>query len=367
MAAFRGTLLVAIVAVVALTVLRLFPLALIAAACLVPLLVVVYMVDVDVYEDEPAWAIGLSVGWGAAVGVATGLLALAIAPSHVDAIRDGPSSYAVSGGIVLPLAGLALVLVGPLVLLRYPRFNDVLDGVTFGAAAAATLAGGQAITYGVSVLGGGVRPDGAVAEWVWRLLALGVAMPVLAMAVVGLACAALWLRYRAPVRDSGALGPSGRPGPAIVLAALALVAAALAETVLAAAAWLALLVVFDVAGLILLRRAIHLGLVQESREIDVGRPIECPNCHEATPLHTFCGSCGVSLQALPKRRALEGRARTSRGPRARCSGGADPWPMALPSHWRSASASRWPLRLRPAIAPRPARREGRAARRRSSP
>ena len=72
-------------------------------------------------------------------------------------------------------------------------------------------------------------------------------------------------------------------------------------------AWLAPVLAFiAVIALLWLRRALHLGLLQESREINVERDIRCPNCGLMTPEHTFCGQCGISLRALPPgRRSTE--------------------------------------------------------------
>ena len=55
-------------------------------------------------------------------------------------------------------------------------------------------------------------------------------------------------------------------------------------------------------ALIWLRRIIHLGLLQESLEIEIGPDIACANCGKPTPSHSYCGECGVSLRALPKSR-----------------------------------------------------------------
>jgi hypothetical protein len=48
---------------------------------------------------------------------------------------------------------------------------------------------------------------------------------------------------------------------------------------------------------------IHLGLLEESGEIEIGPVVRCPNCHADTALHSFCGTCGVSMRAQPKRRS----------------------------------------------------------------
>jgi hypothetical protein len=258
--------------VVVLAALRLFPVALIAAALLLPLLVALYLVDVNAYEDEPVWALSLTMGWGAIAGVGFGLLALALEPSPASVIVNGTSHYVVVQGLVLPFCGFFVLLGGPLVLLRYQRFNAVLDGVTFGASTAAAFSGAQAITYSAHLIGAGLRPGGAVLPWIWRLLSLGLGMPIVTMGAAAAACAALWLRYRAPARDAQALGTLGHPAVALPLGGLLVAGAAVGETFLSPGGWLIWLVAFDVAAISLLERTIHVGLIEESAAADAGGP-----------------------------------------------------------------------------------------------
>jgi hypothetical protein len=254
-------------AIVLLAALRLFPAALIAAALLLPLLVALYLVDVNVYGDEPVWALSLTMGWGAVAGVGFGLLALAVAPSPASVIVNGTSHYLLVQGLVLPFCGFFVLLLGPLVLLRYQHFNAVLDGVTFGASTGAAFSGAQAITYSAHLIGAGLRPGGAVLPWVWRLLSLGLGMPIVTMGAAAAACAALWLRYRAPVRDAEALGALGHPAVALPLAGLFVAGAAVGETFLSAGGWVLWLVVFDLVAISLLERTIHVGLLEEAAAI----------------------------------------------------------------------------------------------------
>jgi hypothetical protein len=221
-------------------------------------------------------------------------------------VRSGASAGTLVNGVWLPLAGLALLLVGPLSLLRIRRFHEVLDGATFGAVAGASFAGAEAITYGVDLLPQGLRPGGAVLPWLWRLLSLAVAQPVLTMSAAAMICASLWLRYRAPVREAGDLGPLGHPAVAALLGAVLVAGGAVGSTFLPAGWWLLWLVAFDLVALVILRQIIHVGLLEESAERSIGPPFICPNCGETTARHTFCGHCGISLQALPKFRPRSG-------------------------------------------------------------
>jgi hypothetical protein len=291
-----------VVVVLVLAVFRILPIALIAAAVLLPLLTVLYLYDVEIYEDEPVRVIGLTMLWGVVTGVGVALLTRAVTSTGAAYFTQPQSTTILLQGIALPLLGFALALAGPLSLLRYRRFNDVLDGVTFGAAAGAAFAAAEVITYSFSILSGGLRPAGAILQWLGRLLTIAVAIPVLEMAAIAAVSGAFWLRFRAPVRDRGALGLLGNPWIATIFGAALIVAGFVLQPVLSTWWWLLCLVALDVVALLWLRRVIHLGLLEEALEEPVGGPITCANCGQPTPRHAFCTDCGISLQALPKQR-----------------------------------------------------------------
>lgn len=286
----------------------LYPIALTAAAVLVPLLVLMYLYSVDIFEDEPIRVVGLTMAWGAVAGTALGVMlqnvGTPLGPLGLHLLTE---SDVVVRGIVFPLVGLVLVLIGPLMLLRYRRFNDVLDGVTFGAATAVTLFGSQTLAQAWPLVSDGLRPPGDTSAWVFQLVVIGLLIPLVWAGAVGLLAGALWLRFRAPVRDRKKLGALGSPLIALALAAVLLVAATTGLQVLErvpALIWVAALAAVSV---VLLRRGIHLGLLEEADEIDIGPEIVCVNCGRTTPLHTFCGRCGIALRALPKVRPIEER------------------------------------------------------------
>jgi hypothetical protein len=202
--------------------------------------------------------------------------------------------------IIIPMISGALILIGPGFLLRYKRFNDVLDGATFGVASAVSFAGATLLVQAAPYFSVGLRPGGDVTGWIVRLLSLGVLLPLLYAGAIGIACGALWLQFRAPVRDRNLLGPLGNPFIALPGADIALIAGAFALELSNRWVTLGCLIVLDAIVLIGLRLVIHLGLMQEAAERDIGPDVKCPNCGNDTPLHTFCSTCGISLQALPK-------------------------------------------------------------------
>jgi hypothetical protein len=300
MRTFRLAFTLGVAIMAGLALLGFYPIALASAAVLVPLLFVLYLWDVDIYEDEPLWVIGATMLWGVVAGVGYGWLARSLGTGSRLGGLDLADTFVAAVG--LPLLEGALMIAGPLVLLRWERFNDVLDGATFGAASAVSFAGAHLIVQSLPVFGAGLRLAGDPLQWVVQMLSLGVLQPIIAAGAIGALAAALWLRYRAPVSDRHALGPVGQPIVALLGAAVLLVAAGLAKTLLPLIPETVVLAVVAVVALLWLRRALHLGLLQESREIDVERDLRCPNCGLMTPEHTFCGQCGVSLRAVPSAR-----------------------------------------------------------------
>lgn len=304
----------------------LFPIALAAAALLIPIIAALYLHDVNVYEQEPLLVIGFTLAWGAVAGAGIAVLGHALQASSIDQLASGHRSTALVTIVLLPGLELLLAVAGPaLVLLPHRRFNDVLDGVTFGAATAAALSASEVIVNGYHLFEHGLAPGGAVLPWIWRLLTIRVALPILAMAATGAACGALWLRFRRPPDDRGALGLLGHPVVALALRAGLLMLAAAGQRWLPVGAWLAMLLVLDALALVWLRLMLQVGLREEAAELEIGPDIECPNCHAQTPRHSYCAECGVSLRALPKRRetpaspraAAEAAPSPLRRPRAR--------------------------------------------------
>jgi ribosomal protein L32 len=286
--------------ILVLTLLGLYPVALISAAVLVPLLMIMYVYVVDIYEDEPLSIVGATMVWGAAAGIVYALVLRAI-PSSAGFGALDPGTVALNG-ILLPLLEGVLMIAGPLFLLPQRRFNDVLDGATFGAASAVAFTGTHLIVQSLPLMAAGLRPAGDASAWVVQLISLGILQPVIAAGAIGSATAAFWLRYRAPVTDRHALGAFGMPVVAVLAAAALLVAAGLIKVILPLVPATILLALIAAAALVWLRQTLHLGLSQESREITVDRSIVCPNCGHQTPEHTFCGHCGISLRALPRER-----------------------------------------------------------------
>jgi hypothetical protein len=302
MQAFNISLLAGLVSVVVIAALGFYPVALAAGAFIVPLLLVVYIYDVDDFEDEPIRVTAYTIAWGVIAGAVFGFALRAMFPGVNRLIGEDLITGVLKVGVI-PLIGGALALAGPLVLLPYRKFNDVLDGATFGATAGATFAGAQVIVQSLDLFSAGLNPGGDVVSWVIRILLHSVLLPIILGCAVGAVAGAFWLRYRAPVPDRARLGATGRPLMALLMAALLLLASSIGLNLLRDIPSLLIESVLAAIALIWLRLVIHLGLLEEIVEAAEGPPVTCANCGRETPRGTFCAECGVSLRALPKGRS----------------------------------------------------------------
>jgi ribosomal protein L32 len=296
---FRIALVLGVGVVVVLAIAGLYPIAVGVSAAIVPVLTWLYLDDVDVYEEEPLWLAGIMAASGAVGGVVAGLLAQSVSPS-AGALSGVESGEALFRGIVVPTIAIVVGSAGPLAYLMVRRFNDVLDGVSFGAVAGASMSGALLLSSSTHLLSSGLRPVGAVGPWIADLVQMAILLPVVFASAVGGALAAIWLRFRAPERDRHRLGVVGNPVVAVALALVLVWAASLARLYLGVYWSLAFVFVVTLAGIVWLRFTIHLGLSQEAAEIELGHTIVCPNCGATTQQHSFCSNCGVSLRALPK-------------------------------------------------------------------
>lgn len=299
--AFRYAFAGGVIALLALVAVGAFPVALVGAAVLVPVLVLIYVYSVDVYEDTPLLVIALTMLWGAAWGIA---FALAVDALVGPTGRFGGTRLpeVLTLGVVVPLLGGVAMAAGPLLLIRDRHYNDVVDGATFGVASAVAFVGAQVIVGSIDLFAAGLTPIGEPLPWVGRILAVAVALPVVAAGAIGSVVGAFWLRYRAPIRDRAALGLAGRPVVAAALGGCLLVAVALAAYLPGPVIDVAVQLGIAAVALVWLRRTLHVGLLEEAFEIEIGDEITCANCGQATRQHTFCGNCGIALHALPKRK-----------------------------------------------------------------
>lgn len=248
--------------------------------------------------------------WGGMVGVVMATIGAVIAaewwidgaPLHVGAAgfggaaadREGAPGFAVLlfNGILLPAVGVAVSAIGPYAMRRFPEFrNEVMDGVTLGAAAGCGLATGTTVVYVWPILTGDNPSGGSVADWTSMLIGVLVTRPIIFGLAVAFVCAGLW-HVALSQQSSDLFVPAGIGlGGAIVFAFGDLLVqpsgtrGELVWHLLVAAA-----LVF--AARLVMTRA----LSQDRAAFAASSPrVICPNCGSSIPAGTFCAVCGASL------------------------------------------------------------------------
>jgi RsiW-degrading membrane proteinase PrsW (M82 family) len=174
------------------------PFALVTAAFVVPVVYIVYLYDVDAWEDRPIPVILLAFGAG-------GVLALLFTTLWREVIfRDDfrVLTSAISGTVrlkdlmilclLVPVVGEVLREAGPIALLRQRRFDDLLDGITFGVTSGVAFAAFETLVEYRAVIVNGPARSGHLnaALWVSIVLTQALIKPLVYGTATGLACAA---------------------------------------------------------------------------------------------------------------------------------------------------------------------------------
>ncbi len=172
--------------------------AFVAAAVVVPAIYVVYMYDVNEWEDQPLPVVLGTVA--AAVALGTGFTFLwhaGLLGNQVTSVDFGQGAAGVRWSsllvlvLLVPVASEILKQLGPLLLASRPQFDDMIDGLTFGVAAGASFAAAETIVVNRSLFssfGSIDSPDAGF--WVALILSAAIVKPIVYGAATGIAVSA---------------------------------------------------------------------------------------------------------------------------------------------------------------------------------
>ncbi len=281
---------------------RFVPLAILFAALLMPLFYLLYFFEAQLYGNEPFRILGATFVLGILLAGTMESALFRLLLAHYQAGVSPSPGYVLLTDVLVPLLSQALMLVGPLTLyFTRPQFDEVLDGLAFGAASGLGFAAAESIISAWLLLIGPFQQLGTDLGWVVPVLRIALVAPLVNAATTGLICAALWLR-----RDP--LPPVTKPRGifslpvALIAAVIGQVApgllSALIPGVAAQLTWYALVLI----GLILLlRQVLHTGLLEKTRALGQGQNLICPECHHEIADRPFCPYCGLALLSISRR------------------------------------------------------------------
>jgi len=297
---FRVALVAGGALVVMLAAMHLFAPATVAAVCLLPVLYLMYLYEVEIYESEPWLVVGATFVIGALLGLAfTNVTGKSLSDLVLTGDRD---SAFVLAGIGIPVIAQILMLAGPLFLyLLHDRFLEPLDGLAFGAASALGFTLASSLTAFWPLISGPLVAEGSPFDWAVRLTRAGVLIALINASTTALITAAVWLHRYDRLRV-------GRPLSTSILAALVVafgvqIAVGL-EGFLVDDVLVDLVIVGLITALLLLfvRNVVHDALLVEGVEREIGPDAPCPECHHIVPTMRFCPQCGAARAAASKQR-----------------------------------------------------------------
>jgi hypothetical protein len=312
--AYQVALAVAAALPVAASALGWVPFALVAAALAVPAVFTIYLYDVNEWDDQPVPVVLGSLVAAASLGAALIWAIDRFLLDTTDGLGFGDTGAPVRTilvlGVIAPIVALVVSLVGPIWLAAKPRFDDMIDGLTFGVVSGAAYAAGETLMMHRDVIGAGEVTRSDAVLWMSIVANAAVVKPVVYGAAVGLAAASF------SGVGAGYEGFGRRFAKGLAIAAVAMVAygagvALLGEVDGAAGAALGLAWGLAVAAatIVVLRTQLHLGILEAALEAARGKPnrhevrgdAHCGECEMfLAPLALFCSACGTSVRATSK-------------------------------------------------------------------
>lgn len=171
------------------------PVALMVAAFAIPIVYIVYLYDVNLWEDAPIPVTGLAfVLTGGLAAVFTWFWTGLQAPSIGAAADAGGPQATVTGILVMvvlvPIVGELIRQIGPVILASRPQFDDLMDGLTFGIVSGVAFATADTLVRHWALIEGGFNaPGDGWSTWTTLLLLEGFVKPLVIGTATGIACA----------------------------------------------------------------------------------------------------------------------------------------------------------------------------------
>jgi RsiW-degrading membrane proteinase PrsW (M82 family) len=293
---FRWALIGGIAVVVALVGAGLIVASILVAAVLVPTLYLVYLYEAQVYRDEPAMVLGLTMVSGVVIGVVVSVLVQWAEPLRLTPFGV-PFSYVVVTTLIVPLIQeilKPLPVFGLWALGGQSKFSETIDGLTFGVAAGLGFAAAETIVQFSKVISQEpVRTSAS--DWLGPILSVTILVPLLQGTCTGIIAAVLWRRGRL----NQPLYMVGIPLAFVGHIGFSLVSQVLTDSNVS---WF--IVLFFQAAvvgglLVYIRHVVHDALLDEAKDFGF-QVVTCSHCRHTVGAAGFCPHCGGAISAGPR-------------------------------------------------------------------
>jgi hypothetical protein len=314
---YRIALTVALVVALIAAIFGAMPIAVLVAAFAVPVVYIVYIYDVNLWEDEPVLVTGLAFLLTGALTIGfTVLWTYLRGPvPYGTTTYEGSLSAAPTVGtfllvaVVVPIVGEAIRQIGPVVLAMRPEFDDLMDGLTFGVISGVSYACFDTLTRHWDLLTGGLQAQDP-GLWVSLIFLEGFVKPLIIGTASGIAvaefsglgrgCDGFTLRYFRGVGEAILANAAYQAGTYL----FSFVGDATLGVILSILWGLIILAIL----ILRVRNVLHTGLMEAALERSARAGIGatgdlqfCAQCEMPLLEHAaFCNACGTAVRVQPK-------------------------------------------------------------------
>lgn len=329
---YRLALTIALTAALIAAIFGALPIAVLIAAFAVPIVYIVYLYDVNLWEDQPipvtALAFVLTGALAAAFLLILKYFGLLAPPMPAIQLPGGVSVGGPTLGgflvaaLLVPIVGEIIRQIGPVMLASRPQFDDLMDGLTFGIISGVAYSTADTLVRHWSSLTGGFVGANDPGAWASLIFLEGFVKPLVIGTATGIACAEF------SGLGSGYDGFTGRYVRGLLEAIVANVAYSggiyllghLNNPTLRVMLQLAWALLILAVLIIRVRNVLHHGLMEAALEASARQGVGaqtgvgadelefCPSCE--MPLiagSAFCTACGTAVRTRTKAHRGEGQ------------------------------------------------------------
>lgn len=192
---YRIAFTIAIVGALLAAIFGALPIAVMLAAFAIPIIYIVYLYDVNLWEDEPIAVTVMAFVLTAVLGVLWTVAWLAMrGPAIAVGLPDGGAASPPLLGflltaILVPIVGEIIRQIGPVYLASRPKFDDLMDGLTFGIISGVGYATADTLVKQWGLLTSGFVGSQDAATWASLIFLEGFVKPLVMGTATGIACA----------------------------------------------------------------------------------------------------------------------------------------------------------------------------------
>src|SRR5579875_2366906 len=154
----------------------------------VPALYLLYLYEVEAYEGDPLYTVGITAGVGALLGAGWAFLTGPYVTQTLllqSSLQGVPLGRIVLAAVAIPLVAQILMLVGALIIRVTRPYDEVLDGFVFGVTAAVAFAFGFSLINLLPEIRSGPLTDVSNVSAAMRSLLHGFLLPLIDAATTG--------------------------------------------------------------------------------------------------------------------------------------------------------------------------------------